>query len=105
MLITKDGIKEGVTAHYQGDKILVHHAEEVTEILRANYELRKDRTNGFSEKRHFRLIGTIPNIAYFAILKKYPEIEKGDRFQKQRAWKKALGDPEFSGYRSVEGGI
>lgn len=106
MLITTNRMTEGKEIRFEKDKIIVCHAENVTEVLKANQQLRNDfRTNGFTKGRTMRLIGVVDNLAYFAMVKKYPEIEKGDQKQKRKAWKKAFNDPEFAGYKAVEGGI
>lgn len=106
MLISTTKQMPGKQVGFEKEKIVVYHAEDVTEVLRANHAMRRDwRTNGFTKERKFRQIGQVPAIAYFAILQKYPEIEKGDALQKKRAWRKALKDPEFAQYATVEGGI
>ena len=105
MLVTTESIKAGTRAHYEGDKIVVVHAAEVSGVLKVNQELRKDHANGFTNGRTMRLIGVVDNLAYFAMIKKYPEIQTGTPAEKKKAWKKAFADPEFSGYKAVEGGI
>lgn len=106
MLISTNKSLPGKQVGFKKDKIIVYHAEDVSDVLNASNQMRRDwRTNGFTDERKFRQIALISNVAYLAIIKKYPEVEKGDWLQKKRAWRKALKDPEFIQYRTVEGGI
>lgn len=105
MLITTAKGEAGTRAYFEGHKIVSFHSEAVDEILRSNYEARKDPNNGWSRGRNFRHVAELSPLAYLAALQKYPDIEARDKPAQNAAWRRVLGDPEFALYRTVSRGI
>lgn len=59
-----------VSTEYEGDKFKFTHAEDVGELAKYCYEVRKESNNGFSKERQFRRIASIPVLAWYELLKK-----------------------------------
>jgi hypothetical protein len=96
---------EGTSAVYDGDKVRAVHAESVDEVLRANQLDRLTEGNGWTKQRDFRHIARITPLTYLNIQEKYPDILSSDRVIRDRAWKKALVDPEFALCATVRKGL
>ena len=51
-------------ARYDGDNLLLKHAEHIDPILKEAAMLRDFSDNGFTKDRNFRQIGTVPGIEF-----------------------------------------
>lgn len=103
-LITTNRAREGTLVQIEGGKLAITHAEEMDDIMAATKADRLDRdgTNGFTKKKLLRRIGRLGNVDLLRAMQKYPEILRGDRQAKDKAWYKILNsDPEFSHCRTV----
>lgn len=76
------------------DKFKFVHYEDIEGVLASNRELAKG--DGWDKTKEHRHLARIPNLAYFKMVQKYPEVLEGDAQTKQKALYKALADPEFS---------
>lgn len=97
-------MQAGVTARYEGQRLVVDHVSDETALLGANRELRKEPENGFTRLRSMRLIGQLSIVTLLRIYEKYPDTRPqcNDWRARQAAWRRALTDPEFGLYRTVE---
>lgn len=106
MLITTNKNIAGTQAKYEGDKIVTVHAENVSELLKANYEKRKDRNNGFTDLRTMREVMEINTTAYLAMLKKYPDlVDPITGVMDKKKFQKVKWDPDFQPFLTVDKGI
>lgn len=70
--------EKGVTTvvdYNDKDQFRVRKFEDITDLMKFNYEMRKDETqrNGFSQSRDMRWIGRIPQATFIEHYRKYPE--------------------------------
>lgn len=92
-------------AEYKKDKFELLHMENISQLAKENYELRKDANNGFSANREYRQVARFSPLGYIEAIKKYPMILQGNPQEKQIAMRKAINDPEFWIYKSVGGNV
>ena len=81
---------EGTRARYEKDLIVAFHTEDVATVLKANYEARKDASNGWTKDRHFRKIASFTELGYQLIRAHHPDIIANEPKERDKAWKKAL---------------
>ena len=85
---------------HETGRLYIQHIEDVEPIIEEVTEARNSGTNGFSPKRHWRRIGTIPLVVVEKVLR-----EKGinlmeDSPEARREVRKILN--EFSKFRTVD---
>lgn len=83
-----------IHTEFNKDKFKFVHYQDMDGIIQGNKELAKG--DGWDKDRNHRHLARIPNLAYFKMIKKYPEVLDGDALSKQKALYKALADPEFA---------
>lgn len=55
---------------YKGDQFKFTHVQDVSPFQEYAYEQRKEQGNGFSKKRQFRKIASVPNLVWFEFVKR-----------------------------------
>lgn len=102
-------IKDGIVINDKGaqtvidynnkDQYRVRRFEDTTDLLKFNYEMRKDEThqNGFSRDREWRWIGRIPQATFIEHYRKYPEA----RDPNGKYWEEFLKKSENEVFRTV----
>lgn len=89
----------------EGDKFIVNHHEEVSGVLKKNYEDRLDPRNGFSKDRSQRHIARVPMTVWFGWIKDHPELMKGDLKLREKTLINLLKKEENEIFLTVKGGI
>ncbi|TXH47749.1 MAG: hypothetical protein E6Q97_26520 [Desulfurellales bacterium] len=92
-------------AKFDKDKLVVDYAEDISDVANHAKRMRNDPMGGYTEDKQYRRVACIPNAAYLAMIRKYPEFVHGDKWQKKKALHKAMNDPEFSIYRTCSGKV
>ena len=105
MLITTSKQIDPLKVTLEGSQIVCTHSEVVTPLLQQAYEERKDDQNGWTRGRHFRKIADLSPLAFLNLKQKYPEIDSVEPRERQKAWRRALRDPEFELFRTTHGGV
>jgi hypothetical protein len=97
-VVLKDRNAE-VVIDYDKDEFNIRRFEDITPILKFNYEMRKDETqrNGFSKSRDLRWIGRIPQALFIEHYRKYPEA----RDPSGNYWAEFLKKDENEPFRTV----
>lgn len=97
---SRHGIADGIAdVQYHGDKMSVTHAQDVIPFYEYAYSQRKRPGNGFSKKRQFRKIASVPTLAWYELVKRCG----GNPSEKEI--KRFLNSEEGKMFRTVEGGI
>lgn len=105
MLITTSRKLDPLTVTFKGSQIICTHTSLLDPLLKQCYEERKEQGNGWTKGRHFRKVAEIDEIAFKVLEKKYPDINSPNKKDQQKAWRKAMSDPEFTYFRTSEGSV
>jgi hypothetical protein len=102
MIIHSNKIQEGMTFTEENGEFTLTRNVNITPLLQANYESRKDPQNGFSKDKNWRRVISVSVETIMQWMREYPEIMSGDHEAEDRALKKLLKREENKGFSTVE---
>lgn len=92
-------VSDKTTLHFEDGKIIIATEEDLTDLVEANNELRKEPQD-FRGQKHRVHVAEIPNHLMLELRKRF-----GPMKHNQKEWKRWLNDPDNWAFRTWHGTV